>query len=390
MKYCAVICEYNPLHNGHRYQLSEIRKRTECDGIICIMSGDFVQRAEPAIINKLARTECALLSGADMVIQLPTLYSTGNGELFAKGAIDIITKLPNVKYLAMGCETNQTDILETLANIQLNETTSLKNTLNNNLKNGLSYAESYADATAKTAEKFDIAYEMSHIILSKPNNVLCIEYIKALKRLNSGIIPLIIPRNNDVSISSSEIRKQFFDTDIIEIKRYIPNCTAKALTEEQQCHPINNRTYSDIMMYALKNTPSSKIKTAVDASEGIQHRIASVSQFETDYYKLLSAVKTKRYTLSRIKRICLHSILDINRYIISDITHTFAQVLGIKSEFLPYLGTLPPFITAKAPNIEQLPQDIQKMLNIEKTAHKLYALFTHNTEYKLYNRLITI
>ena len=89
MNYYALICEYNPLHNGHEYQLSEIRKKSNCDGIICVMSGDFVQRAEPAVINKLARTECALRSGADMVVQLPTVYATGNGELFAKGAIEI-------------------------------------------------------------------------------------------------------------------------------------------------------------------------------------------------------------------------------------------------------------------------------------------------------------
>ena len=129
MKCCALICEYNPLHNGHCYQLNQIRELTDCDKIICIMSGDFVQRAEPAIANKLARAECAVRSGADMVVELPLPYAVGSGELFAKGAIEIVKALPNVSYLAMGCETDDVRMLKALADIQYEESKNFKKLL---------------------------------------------------------------------------------------------------------------------------------------------------------------------------------------------------------------------------------------------------------------------
>lgn len=391
MKICAVICEYNPLHNGHEYQLSEIRKKSNCDGIICVMSGDFVQRAEPAVINKLARTECALRSGADMVVQLPTVYATGNGELFAKGAIDIISKLPDVKYLAMGCETDNTNALSILAEIQLNEPAKLKRILNANLKRGLSYAESYADATAKIAEKYNIGYDMSDVILSTPNNILCMEYIKALKRIGSNIEPVFIKRNNEASVSSSEIRKNIFSNNTDSyVKKYVPPHSYKRIHEENTIHPIDFRTYSDIMTYTMKNMSSNTIAKTVDSAEGIEHRISAACNNTTNYNTLLECVKTKRYTLSRIKRICLQCAFGINYDTISHITHTFAQVLGIKNYFKKYLSSLPSCFSIKAPIFEEYSNDIQSLLNIEKAAHNLYTLLTHNDTYKLHNRLISI
>ena len=146
MKICAVICEYNPFHSGHLYQLTKVPAKF--DKIACIMSGNFVQRAEPAIVNKRIRAQAALNAGADIVVENPVLYAVANGEKFASGAIKTLAALPNVKGLIMGCETDSPEIIEKIADTQLSEDAVFGDEFSKCMQSGASYAAAYCNATA--------------------------------------------------------------------------------------------------------------------------------------------------------------------------------------------------------------------------------------------------
>ena len=185
MKICAVICEYNPFHSGHLYQLSKVP--AGFDRIICVMSGNFVQRAEPAVADKYLRAEIALSCGADMVVENPILYATANGEKFAEGALKVISSLPDVSGLIMSCECDDPSLINAVAEAQATESESFRKNMKDYLGRGLSYATAYCSATA---DELSGKFETNKIkdALSKPNNLLCVEYVKSIIRRNLNMI----------------------------------------------------------------------------------------------------------------------------------------------------------------------------------------------------------
>ena len=396
MNYCALICEYNPLHNGHLYQLNEIRKATDCEKIICVMSGDFVQRAEPAIMNKQIRAKCALNCGADMVIELPIPCAIGNGTVFARGAVEAINALPHVKYLAMGCETMEINTVLKLAEIQSEESIEFKETLSCLLKSGHSYPHSYAEATAQIAEIQGIDGAMSRIILSKPNNILCLEYIKALKRLKSQIRPILLPRRangiyphekNIEITSSSEIRARLAQKRNSDVFNAVPAITSELLSENQNYLP-NPETFSDIAIHTLRSMTVQELSLLPEISEGIEYAIVKTAGRTSKLIDFLTELKSKRYTLSRLKRICLQAVLEINSNVMSGITLLYFRILAIKSNFKSYLGELPDNFYIKIDN-ENSSMSLKTLHTIEKRATLLYALLTHNDSYSYPTELIT-
>lgn len=399
MKYCAVVCEYNPFHNGHLYQIERIKSVTNCDGIICVMSGDFVQRAEPALLNKYARAKCALLCGADIVVELPTVYAIANGAKFAQGAISIIKNLPNVEYLAMGCETNDKTTLLKLAQIQADESNEFKEILKNEMRKGLSYAQSYTTATVAMGEKCGISSAMSRTILQKPNNLLCIEYVKALKRVNSPIEPVFIQRKGDehnaIEVSSeiasaTAIREMYYSHKPWEtIERYIPPATHSAVKEALR-HTPDLHTYSDLVMYTLKTTSKKAFSELPEIAEGIDNKIMQLAAKHTDYFAILQEVKSKRYTMSRLKRICLHSVLRIFKSTLSDITCNYAHILGIREHFKHYLSHLPDQFYVQIADCDFMDASKRELYEIDKRASGIYSLLTHNDTYGYFNKLMTV
>ena len=398
MKCCAVICEYNPFHNGHLYQLNRIRELSGCDRIICIMSGDFVQRAEPAIANKVARAKCALLNGADMVVELPLPYAIGSGEVFAEGATEIIKNLPKVDCLAMGCETDDIGALNTLAQIQYEESEEFKRVLDSLLKQGLSYPHSYAAATEKMGEKHGMSSDMSRIILSTPNNILCLEYLKALKRQNINIKILPIKRKenkiytgeNIEITSSSVIRRRLYGDNFNDIFNSIPHSSFVALEHEFSEHLTRKKTYSGIVMYTLRNMSLNEIKALPEVGEGLEYAIDKAVAHVTDINALIAKIKSKRYTESRIKRICMQAVFRQNESVMSDITQVYSRVLAIKSDFKKYLSVLPDVFYIQTNNDESRPKALKEFTELEKQAITLYSIITHNADYTFPPRLVTL
>lgn len=382
MKLSAIVCEYNPFHNGHAYLLNKALRIS--DGAVCLMSGDFVQRAEPAVCDKYFRARCALDNGAGMVIELPVSVSTAPGERFAHGAVRAAGKIPDVKKLIMGCETHAPETLRKLAEIQSNETDDFKFALKERLATGASYAQSYTFATVSEAKKIGIDEAMSDDILRKPNNLLCIEYIKAIRKLGLSIEPVLIKRKgagyNDTILqeyaSASAIRENLSNRDAI--KAAMPANCGEAFIQEIADHPLDKKLYEGLTLDALRRSTPETLRSG-DAVEGLEYKLCKSASEFTSLADVLNDVKSKRYTMSRLKRICLSALLGP-----AD-GRSRLRVLGVKDTFRPYLGALGEDFFVKT-------SELKAGENIaELRADSIYTLITGIQGNRFYsNRLITV
>lgn len=404
MKLSAVICEYNPFHNGHAYQLDKAARRS--DGVICVMSGDFVQRAEPAVCDKYVRAECALRSGASMVVELPVSVSAAVGERFAFGAVEIVSKLSDVRYLYMGCETDRPSVLETLADVQLAEDDDFKAELKKCLEKGVRYAQGYATSTVKRAVEAGIDPTMSAEVLSKPNNLLCISYMKALKRLGSDIKPILLPRKgndyNDTRLgeyaSATAIRAFLDRTDIARknsehadsdaraysdrndiVRMTMPPACADLFLNAVSRHPVDYKLYRALVVDAIRRIGPQGLAALPDVAEGLEHKLYKNAMQYTDLETVLNETKSKRYTYSRLKRICLYALLSLQD------CPTRSRILGIREDFAPYLSTLNDSFYVQTSQLRA-----EENLN-ERRADALYTLLTNTDGNRFYSqRLVTV
>ena len=185
MIFCAIICEYNPLHAGHAYQIAEAKRLSGADAVLCVMSGNFVQRGEAAILDKYTRAKHAVLAGADAVIELPAAFATSCAELFAKGGVKLLSSLPNVKYLSFGAETPNAELFHQTAALLNDEPTALKEGVKRGLAAGKSLVRARADALGEIAD---------NSLLLSPNDTLGVEYARAVHSMNADIKLLPVQR----------------------------------------------------------------------------------------------------------------------------------------------------------------------------------------------------
>jgi predicted nucleotidyltransferase len=193
MKVLGIVAEYNPFHNGHLYHIQKSKEATGCDYVVCVMSGNFIQRGEPALLNKWARAEMALINGVDLVIELPVYYSLASAEFFAFGSVKLLDSLGIIDCLCFGSESGTIKELDMFADVFINEPESYKMFLSKNLKLGYSFPKSRSIALSEFLSTSGIN-DQKLDELSKSNNILGIEYIKALKRISSAIKPYTIER----------------------------------------------------------------------------------------------------------------------------------------------------------------------------------------------------
>jgi predicted nucleotidyltransferase len=243
MKVAGIIVEYNPFHNGHKFHIEQTKKLTGADYIIAVMSGNYVQRGEPAVINKYLRTDMALLNGVDLCIELPTCYSSASAEFFAYGAVSILHKLGIVDYVCFGSEAGSIKHLDYIADILNSNNKEYQTILNKYIKQGNSYPKARELGILEYLKSIKSPYlkEIKKII-SSPNNILGIEYIKALKKLGSSITPITITRTdkgyNEINLdktssytSASSIRTNIHT--LASIKKYVPSNVYSILKQEQ-------------------------------------------------------------------------------------------------------------------------------------------------------------
>lgn len=319
-KVLGIIAEYNPFHNGHLYQIEEAKKQTGADYVIAIMSGNFTQRGNTSLVNKWVKANMALQNAVDIVIELPTIYSISSAENFAEGAIKILDSLKVVDTLCFGTETSDFAALNNIANVLYNEPKEYISMLNHELGKGVSYPKARESALMMYLN--DIKRYAN--ILSGSNNILAIEYLKALKKLKSDMKPYSIQRKkvyyNDEKIvdefaSSTAIRKLVAREEYDEIRKVVPTDSYMLLKEEIKRGNIviDIVKFEKEILYELRSMSLSEIAQLPDVSEGLEHTIKKAVDSCNNIIDLINIVKSKRYTQTRIQRILLYALLRITK-----------------------------------------------------------------------------
>lgn len=331
MNTTGIIAEYNPFHNGHLHQINTIRKETGADNIVVIMSGDFVQRGTPAFTDKYLRTAMALEGGADFVFELPVIYSSASAGLFALGGIALLDSLGFVNNVCFGSECNDIQALKQAADIILNGSSLFNSSINTFVKSGFSYPAAQCMAIEK---HFPGISGNICKVLKQPNNILAIEYLKAIKLLKSKITPFTIKRcdngynnkdyeNNKGSFASAaSIRNALSgkNSHFDAVAQFIPESTYNILLKNTERVNINENMFSGLLYYKLQSIIcTSNVKetvlnltTFLDVSEALANRIIKNLCNFTTFTDFAKTLKTKQYTYSRICRVLSHILLDIH------------------------------------------------------------------------------
>lgn len=341
MKVTGLITEYNPFHNGHLYHIQQAKELTGADAIIVVMSGNFVQRGAPAILSKYLRATCALFSGVSAVIELPVCYSSASAEYFAMGAVSLLNKLNCVDAICFGSECGDITVLEEIAEIITEEPDTYRAALKDALKSGLSFPSARQQALKK--------YEA---ILSLPNNILGIEYLKALKRLDSHIKAYTIPRTgagyHNRSIegtigSASGIRANI--DDFQRIQHQLPtNCHSLIQEAYHSCFPVHSNDFSLLLKAKLLTETSDSLMNYADVSRELASRIINRRNDFINLDQFCKTLKTKEVTYSRISRSLFHILLgitkqDVDRYLRSGFIF-YARILGFRQADASLLGLM--------------------------------------------------
>lgn len=312
----GIVSEYNPFHNGHLHHLNYSKEITKSTFTVAVMSGNFTQRGDTALVDKWTRAEMALKSGVDLVVELPTLYSISSAENFADGAVKILNSLGIVDYISFGSEIGELSPLNEIASILYKEPKELSNLISRQLKSGLSYPKArelaismYFGASKKYTE-----------ILENPNNILGVEYLKSLKKHKSNIQPLTVKRDysdyNSKSVkngiaSATAIRTMLENNK--NIHYVVPYETYELLEHKKESKEIitSLSIFEKEIIYSLRKMTVQEIATLPDVSEGLEFRIKEAANISNNLESLLYNIKTKRYTETRIRRILLYVLLGI-------------------------------------------------------------------------------
>lgn len=333
----GVIAEYNPFHNGHLYHLAKSTKDTNSQFVIAVMSGNFTQRGSTSLVDKWSKAQMAISNGVDLVIELPTLYATSSAENFADGAIKILDSLKIVDFVSFGAETPNLAALDHLSEIFYNEPREYKALLSIELDKGLSFPKARENALMMYLN------DQKHTkkILASPNNILAIEYLKALKKYKSKIQPHVIGRfesdynskkfTNNIA-SSTAIRNIIKNNGFNILPKLMPQSSFSILVQNiKMGHAIPDiSTFEKEIIYNLRKMNINEIKNLPDVSEGLEYSIKEAASSCNSAIEFLNIIKSKRYTSTRIQRIMLYSLLGITKKDIevSKRTVPYIRVLG--------------------------------------------------------------
>jgi len=373
MKTLGIIVEYNPFHTGHSGHLAKSKKISGCDTIIAVMSGNFVQRGEPAIFDKWKRTQMALEAGVDLVIELPLYYAAASAGYFAKGAVSLLEKSGIVDCMCFGSEWGDIEALEHCARAIFVEDEDFKKRLGEYLKQGLSYPA----ARAKAA---DIA------LPDTPNNVLGIEYLKALKMLGSKIKPYTVPRSPGAAKAVREALKR--DETRTGNESVMGNETGNGIGIETSNNLTDLDNLSSVFHYILRTHSPEALQAYTDVSEGLENRLITYAENNKLISDIITATKTKRYTYLRLQRAILHIILGMTKSNLSIYEAAggpqYIRVLGFnnkRAELLSLLekqAALPIVVNLKKASLPPLGA---QMLDEEIRSTKIYGLAFSNHVY---------
>lgn len=401
MKVLGIIAEYNPFHNGHKYHLQASKELTGADLTVVVMSGNFTQRGEPALIDKWSRAEIALHCGADLVIELPAAYAMSSAEYFAFGAVRLLDSLGTVDLLSFGSESGDLDRLTEIASILMSEPDEYKSLLKENLSAG----KSFPSARQKALSSYVKAkYGKDHLspLLKCSNNILAVEYIKALMRLKSRITPVTISRiENDYNCSkltgeissATSIRKVFSETswqtagDLLDFS--LPKPSLAILEREMKLGrgPVFPSDFSLPLLSSLRKMSLEQLRALPYMEDGLENRISYAAGKAGSFHELTDHICTRRYPNTRIQRILFSALIGLTDTMFEAFNNSggpaYIRILGFNRAGRRLLSairgrTALPVITKTADyKFSDLPC-VSDMLQLEAAASDQYVLGYRN------------
>ncbi|MGL5123483.1 MAG: nucleotidyltransferase [Fusobacteriaceae bacterium] len=390
LKAVGMIVEYNPFHNGHKYHLERAKKESCSDIVIAVMSGDYVQRGEPSFLNRWTKAKMALENGVDIVLELPSFYSTQNAEVFSFGAVGILASI-GVKTIVFGSECGNIEKLKKISSVE--ESSEFKDKLFIELKQGKSYPVAYTNSLKKIFPNIEI----------KSNDILGIEYIKAEAKLKNRIEMRCITRigvgyNDTISkkniASATGIRKKIFNMEGIE--NYVPKESYLIISEKiEEKKLIEIKNFYFLIRYEIINNYS-KLITIQDIETGLENRLYQCALKYTRFEDFFENLETKRYTKGRLQRVLIHILLDITKELTKEIKEKipYVRVLGFSENGQKYLSqfkkerkkneiNFPKIITSLKNITKELSEEERKMLNFNEKCSFIYKMISNYEEKKI-------
>lgn len=374
----GIVAEYNPFHNGHLYHLTRALELSGAFGSVAVMSGNFVQRGEPALIDKWRRAETAVRNGVDLVLELPFMYAAGSAEYFASGAVRLFDALACVTHLAFGCEEGELAPLAEAANVLVAEPPAFKEGLRAALSAGRSFPRARAEALRRAAG------DAPARLLGFPNNILAVEYLKQLILIGSRIEPVAIKRagagyfDADPSAriaGASAIRNMLLTGETDEALRYLPRGAADDLPAFQSFD-----RYFTLIAAVARLRSREELRGIMSASEGIENRLIRALDGASDTASLIAAIKSARYTETRIRRFLLHALFGLTREKFAGLDAVwpgYARVLALSEkggEILRLVKKNANIPVVTNPNKQRLGAPVSALLDLDVQASDIYNL----------------
>lgn len=372
----GIVAEFNPFHNGHKYLVDSL-KQNENDTVTAVMSGNFVQRGEPAVLDVNLRTKIALMSGVDLVLSLPFPYCSATAEKFALSGVTVLDSLNCLDSLGFGSESNDKEtLLECAENLRTLDFNLLVSKL---VESGVSFP------TAREQAVKELFGEKKAELLQKSNDILGVEYAKALLELNSKLDITTVKRTGashdskegTKNIRSASLIRTFID-DLDEVKSFVPNESFEILKEATENKKIIDYSkYELSLLFKLRTMSVEELSQLPDVNEGLEYRIFEAVRNSTSYSELLEKIKTKRYTLSRIRRILLFAYLGVKKELL-ETPVPYIRVLGFNEKGAKLLkeckekAKLP--IVTRPKDLKNLDENGKNIFNLECKARDLYSL----------------
>ncbi len=400
MKVLGIITEYNPFHNGHIYHIEKSKQITQADFVIAVMSGSFTEQGNISIYDKFKRATIAVENGVDLILELPTIYANSSSEYFANASISLLNSINIVDCICFGSEAGNIDLLSNISNKIINNEDRIWKDISSNLKQGISFAKAREQSITKYLNTEEI------IEFSKPNNILAIEYLNSLSKLNGKIKPYTINRNssnfNDINISkdkiytsATSIRNHIYEKkEISDLKSLIPQ---NMLNIVCNIEPTFNDKLLNILKYKIITSSKKDLSNIYEVTEGLENRIISAISNSNTYDELIENIKSKRYQMSKIKRILNNIILNITKDDFERIyksNEQYAHILKISKRGKALLSQIAknsniPLITSVNDNVLNSLSDIQRsMINIDILATNIHSILNNENINKDYtNRL---
>lgn len=396
MRATGIIAEYNPFHNGHAYQAQQARQLSRADAVIAVMSGHFTQRGEIALMDKWHRAKAAVSSGVDLVLELPTVFSVRSAQYFAAGGIRLLNSLGIVKHLSFGAENAKIDLLQTAASGMSDPAVTA--ILKQELRNGKTYAAALAQALVSEGHA-------RHDFILSPNNILAVEYLRAIAQYAPSLQPLPISRIGsgyhdrqlaDKYSSATAIRNEIQKYSALSeaVCQTMPQPSVAIIAESLAAGtaPARLGEMDNVILACLRKLSQKDLLEVPEVSEGLENRLQKCALQAGSISELLSLLKTKRYPFSRLQRILIHLLLGTQATQINNFDGTgplYARVLAMNElgrtalRSIARYGTIPVITkttfslnsrTYRSQNLSPL----QEMLAIDVTATDLFALCLPN------------